>query len=181
MPFRLAVVQFCLSCLGTTCLSGSLWSNFVFLALGPHAFPDHCGLISFFLPWDHTLFRITVVQFRFSCPGTTRFSGSLWSNFAFLSLGPHSFPDYCGRVFIFLTLGPHAFPVGCGLVLFFLLWDHIWRWKQFFHSPFLCPMLRSGAEKALIQADWRARILCGKPCIMGWTLFEQQHNTLRRL
>ena len=53
--------NFCISCFGTTCFSGSLWSNVAFLALKPHTFPVHCGLMLLFLPWDHTLFRFTVV------------------------------------------------------------------------------------------------------------------------
>ena len=58
--------NFCISCFGTTCFSGSLWSNVAFLALGPHTFPVHCGLS------------------LLSCLKTTRFFGSLWSNVAFL-------------------------------------------------------------------------------------------------
>ena len=89
MLFRIVVVRFCFSCLGTTRFSGSLWSGFAFLALEPHALPNRCGLVLLFLLWDHTLFQIAVVRFCFSCLGTTCPSGSLWSGLAFLALGPH--------------------------------------------------------------------------------------------
>ena len=42
-----------------------------------------------FLVLDHRLFQIAVVCFRISCLGTTCPSGTLWSVFAFLALGPH--------------------------------------------------------------------------------------------
>ena len=98
---------FGISCFGTTRFSGTLWSGLAFLILGPHAFPEHCGLVLRFLLWDHMPFRDAVVWPCASYLGTTCFSGALWSGLAFL------------------ILGPHAFPERCGLILRFLLWDHI--------------------------------------------------------
>ena len=71
MLFGDAVVRPCISYFMTTCLSGTLWSGLAFLALGPHAFPDHCGPALYFLLYDHMLSRITVVRPCFSCFGTT--------------------------------------------------------------------------------------------------------------
>ena len=158
-PFRDAVVRACFSCFGTTGLSGMLWSELAFLALGSQVFSGHCGLGLLFLLWDHTPFRAAVVPACFSCFGTTRFSGVLWSQLAFLALGPHAFPGRCGPSLLFLlwdhrpfrsdvvpacfscfgttrfsgvlwsqlaflALGPQAFPGRCGPSLLFLLWDH---------------------------------------------------------
>ena len=71
MPFRDAVVRPCISCFGTTCFPGSLWSGLVFLTLGPHAFPDHCGPALYFLLYDHMPFRDAVVRPCFPCLWTT--------------------------------------------------------------------------------------------------------------
>ena len=89
MLSRDAVVRPCISCFGTTCFPGSLWSGLVFLTLGPHAFPDHCGLGLYFLLWDHILSRITVVRPCISYLMTTCLSGTLWSGLVFLAFGPH--------------------------------------------------------------------------------------------
>ena len=71
MFFQSAVVRSCFSYLGTTRFSGALWSDPAFLALGPHVFPEHCGLVLRFLLWDHILFRDAVVWPCASYFGTT--------------------------------------------------------------------------------------------------------------
>ena len=81
---------------------GRLWSGIAFLGLGPHAFSGRCGPGLLSLLWDHTLFQGTVVRFFFSCFGTTGFSGVMWSQLAFLALGPHAFLGHCGPIFLFL-------------------------------------------------------------------------------
>lgn len=89
-----------------------------------------------FLLWDHTFFQSAVVRSCFSYLGTTRFSGALWSDPAFLALGPHVFPEHCG------------------LVLRFLLWDHIlfrdavvWPCASYFGTT-------SGAENSLFHSPF---------------------------
>ena len=99
--FQIAVVRLRISCFGTTCPSGTLWSVFAFLAL------------------DHRLFRNAVVCFRISCLGTTCPSGTLWSVFAFRALGPHpalktvfSQPLFAVRQKVFCSKGQFFPPYG---------------------------------------------------------------------
>lgn len=66
-----SVVRFRISCLVTTCFFRSLWSNFTFLNLGPHAFSEPCGQALHFLSCDHMSFQSPVVRFYISCLRTT--------------------------------------------------------------------------------------------------------------
>ena len=156
---------FSISCFGTTCFSGALWSGLAFLILGPHAFPGRCGLALRFLSWDHMFFRSAVVWLCASYFGTTYFSGALWSDLALLTLGPHTFPERCG------------------LILLFLSWDHtlfrstvVWSCASYFGTTSVPAILISPSTALPLYSFWpvtahgplRSSLYAAFCVILGW-------------